>query len=60
MRDTLDQLRTEHRDLDDILHHLAESAYPDQIQIQRTKKRKLKLKDLIKRIESRLIPDIDA
>jgi len=36
------------------------SAYPDQLQIQRLKKRKLRLKDLVRQIESRLIPDIDA
>ena len=56
----LDELRLEHRDLDDVIHHLNHSAYPDQLQIQRLKKRKLRLKDNIERVESRLIPDIDA
>lgn len=50
----------EHRDLDDVIHHLTASDYPDQLQLQRLKKRKLRLKDLVKKIESRLIPDIDA
>ena len=50
----------EHRDLDDVIHHLTQSAYPDQLQIRRLKKRKLRLKDLIMHIESLLIPDIDA
>jgi len=53
-------MRQEHRDLDDVIHHLAERSYPDQLQLQRLKKRKLRLKDLIQKIESRLIPDIDA
>ncbi len=53
-------MRLEHRDLDDIIHHLTQSDYPDQLQIKRLKKRKLRLKDNIQLIESRLIPDIDA
>lgn len=60
LRQKLDELRLEHRDLDDVIHHLTDSAYPDQLQIQRLKKRKLRLKDNIDRVESRLIPDIDA
>ena len=60
LRQKLEELRLEHRDLDDVIHHLIESAYPDQLQLKRLKKRKLKLKDGIEMIESRLIPDIDA
>jgi len=56
----LEELRLEHRDLDDVIHHLTHSDYPDQLQIKRLKKRKLRLKDSIQLIESRLIPDIDA
>lgn len=56
----LEELRLEHRDLDDVINHLNLSAYPDQLQLKRLKKRKLRLKDSIQRIESRLIPDIDA
>ena len=58
--DRLKQLRIEHRDLDDVIDHLNHSAYPDQLQLKRLKKRKLRLKDMIQMIESRLIPDIDA
>jgi hypothetical protein len=43
-----------------VVQHLIDSAYPDQLQLKRIKKRKLRLKDMIDRIESRLIPDIDA
>ncbi|MCG6866784.1 MAG: DUF465 domain-containing protein [Thiogranum sp.] len=60
LRQQLDELRLEHRDLDDVIHHLNHSAYPDQLQLKRLKKRKLRLKDTIQLIESRLIPDIDA
>jgi hypothetical protein len=60
LRQQLEELRLEHRDLDDVIHHLIDSAYPDQLQLKRLKKRKLKLKDTIEMIESRLIPDIDA
>lgn len=56
----LEALRLEHRDLDDVIDHLNHSAYPDQLQLKRLKKRKLRLKDSIEMIESRLIPDIDA
>jgi hypothetical protein len=60
LRHQLEELQLEHRDLDDVIHHLILSAYPDQLQLKRLKKRKLKLKDTIEMIESRLIPDIDA
>lgn len=60
LRTQLDELRLEHRDLDDVINHLNHSAYPDQLQLVRLKKRKLRLKDMIQKIESRLIPDMDA
>ncbi len=56
----LEELRTEHRDLDDLTRILQESVYPDQMQLQRLKKRKLRLKDMIAALESKLIPDLDA
>ncbi len=54
------ELRSEHRDLDEIIHEMIESNHPDQLKIKRLKKRKLRLKDSIIRLESLLIPDIDA
>lgn len=54
------QLRVEHRDLDDAIARLAEGPFVDELQMRRLKKRKLQLKDYISRIESRLIPDMDA
>ena len=56
----LEQLRLEHRDLDDVITYLIETKHPDTMRIQRLKKRKLKLKDMIARLESELIPDLDA
>ncbi|MGE0622548.1 MAG: YdcH family protein [Pseudomonadales bacterium] len=56
----LEQLRIEHRDLDEVIHHLLETRHHDTMRIQRLKKRKLKLKDMIAKLESELIPDLDA
>jgi hypothetical protein len=56
----LAELRSEHRDLDDIIARVQESQPFDQLQLQRLKKRKLALKDQIARLESRLLPDIIA
>ncbi len=53
-------LKTEHRDLDDVIARLSEHAPFDQLQLQRLKKRKLALKDQISKIESELLPDIIA
>jgi hypothetical protein len=56
----LRQLRIEHRDLDDVIHRLQLDLYVDQVQMRRLKKRKLLLKDQIARLESQLIPDLNA
>lgn len=56
----LAMLRTEHRDLDDAIEALRAAPQPDQLQIARLKKRKLRLKDEIAAIEDQLIPDIIA
>ena len=55
----LHEMRSEHRDLDTVIARL-ESGFGDQLQMQRLKKRKLKLKDQIALIEDYLIPDIIA
>ena len=60
MRVKLEELRTEHRDLDDVIQRLAETSPFNQLQIQRLKKRKLALKDQIIKLESKLLPDIIA
>ena len=56
----LEELRVEHRDLDDVIEYLEQTGHPDRMKLRRLKKRKLKLKDTIARLESRLIPDLDA
>jgi hypothetical protein len=56
----LRQLRIEHRDLDDVIHRLQLDLYVDQVQLRRLKKRKLLIKDQIARLESQLIPDLNA
>jgi hypothetical protein len=60
LRARLAALKTEHRDLDDVIARLSERAPFDQLQLQRLKKRKLLLKDQILKIESELLPDIIA
>ena len=52
--------RTEHRDLDAAIAALGVQTLPDQLQLARLKKRKLRLKDEIAQLEDRLIPDIIA
>ena len=56
----LRQLRIEHRDLDDIISRLSMDFKVDELQMKRLKKRKLMLKDQITRLESQLIPDLNA
>ncbi len=53
-------LRIEHRDLDSAIQSLAEAGHADQLQLTRLKKRKLLLKDTISKLESNLIPDLNA
>ncbi|TCL08180.1 hypothetical protein BXY66_0213 [Shimia isoporae] len=60
LRVELEVFKQEHRDLDDAIHALVERGKNDQLTIQRLKKQKLRLKDIIARIEDRLTPDIIA
>ena len=56
----LEQLKIEHRDLDDSIRALNAQTLIDQLQIARQKKKKLILKDRIRRVEDQLVPDIIA
>jgi hypothetical protein len=56
----LEELKSAHRDLDEVIARIAEEAPFDQLQIQRLKKRKLQLRDQLAKIESLLLPDIIA
>ncbi len=60
MRRRLAALRVEHRDLDTAIAALDDASSADQLQLARLKKRKLRLRDEIARIEDGLIPDIIA
>jgi hypothetical protein len=60
LRKKLEDLRSQHRDLDDVIERVTEQVPFDQLQVQRLKKRKLNLKDQITKIESQLLPDIIA
>jgi hypothetical protein len=60
IRIKLEALKSEHRDLDEVIGRLLEKPPFDQLQLQRLKKRKLGLKDQILKLESQLIPDIIA
>ncbi|MDH5835044.1 YdcH family protein [Luteimonas kalidii] len=56
----LADLRLQHRDLDTAIATLQATIVSDELTIKRLKKRKLQLKDAIARLESALIPDLDA
>lgn len=60
LRTKLKALRREHRDLDETVSTLQETATADQLALKRLKKRKLLIKDRIAFIEDQLTPDIIA
>ncbi len=59
-RHELIELKIEHSDLGHAIDLMLRNAYIDQLRLRRMKKRKLKLKDSIQRLESMIIPDMDA
>ena len=54
------KLKLAHRDLDDAIVKMSDSAAVDEFQLRRMKVQKLSIKDSIGRLRSRLIPDLDA
>jgi len=60
IKEKIAELRTEHRDLDEALLRLAATAVPDMLAMQRMKKRKLVIKDMLIKYESMIIDDIIA
>ncbi|MDJ0824507.1 MAG: DUF465 domain-containing protein [Rhodobacter sp.] len=60
LRAQLEELRREHRDLDDAIGALQETHRADQLRMRRLKKQKLALKDQIAQLEDQLTPDIIA
>jgi len=59
-RARLKDLRVQHRDLDVAIIELSRSPAADQLRVRRLKKQKLLLRDLITRLESQMIPDLNA
>lgn len=61
LKEKLIELKLEHRDLDEAIEQMgANVADTDILKLQRMKKRKLALKDMIQKIESILLDDIVA
>ncbi|MBP6435761.1 YdcH family protein [Sphingorhabdus sp.] len=60
IRQQIELLKIEHRDLDDAIAALQASPVADQLQIARMKRKKLAIKDRISILEDQLIPDIIA
>lgn len=60
LQERLALLKSEHKDLDEVIDRLVNTQPVDFLQLQRLKKRKLVLKDTIAKIESDLLPDIIA
>ncbi len=60
IRKKLEDLLSEHRDLDDVIDSMVKGHEFDQLQLQRLKKRKLGLKDEIIKLKALIVPDIIA
>ena len=58
--DRLRTLQEQHRDLDAAVEALERAGSTDMLQIKRLKKRKLQLKDEIRTLSARSLPDIIA
>ncbi len=59
-RQELKELRVEHRKLDICISEFSQQRTLDQFELRRLKRRKLELKDAILKLESLLIPDLNA
>ena len=57
---TLDELKAQHRRLDEEIQALSAEFGPDTLEVARLKKRKLLIKDRIQRAADASIPDIIA
>lgn len=60
LRSALTELKLQHRSIDEEIRKLLESPEADQLKISRMKKQKLTLRDEIRQLENRLMPDIIA
>lgn len=60
LRRKLAELESEHRDLDDVIARVSDAMPFDNLRLQRLKKRKLQLRDMMEKLRSQLLPDITA
>jgi len=60
LRRRIEDLKIEHRDLDDVINRLSRDSTADELQLRRLKKRKLHIKDMISRLQNALLPDLEA
>lgn len=60
LRAELKTLRCLHRELDQQITEKEQQVYADSLEVKRMKKHKLRLKETITRLESQLIPDLNA
>lgn len=60
LRYKLSQLQMEHQSMEHIIEQELTYSSPNQLLIQRYKKRKLQIKEQLLKIESELLPDIIA
>ena len=60
LKEKLNELINQHSELDDAIERINEKIPFDQVKLQRLKKRKLVLKDEIKKLNSQILPDIIA
>lgn len=60
IRNRIEALRVEHQALDAAIVTLSEAFHPNELERRRLKKRKLFVKDQITKLESMLIPNLDA
>lgn len=60
LKQKINDLKIEHRDLDEVISRLSKDGNQDELQLRRLKKRKLQLKDQIWMLERQLTPDVPA
>jgi hypothetical protein len=54
------EVEQEHRELDQRIASMLENPFSNQFEVRRLKKRKLALKDMLDKLRSELIPDLNA
>ena len=60
LKEKLNELINQHSELNDAIERINEKIPFDQVKLQRLKKRKLVLKDEMKKLNSQILPDIIA